>query len=382
MRAEVVSVGTELLLGEIIDTNATYIARALREIGVDLLYRSTVGDNEMRIAEVIDAALTRVDVVIVTGGLGPTVDDVTREGIVRATGRPLVFREDLLAQVKARFDALGVRMSENNRRQAHIPEGAEPIANPVGTAPIFVLETERGVIIVLPGVPGEMRHLLDHEIIPWLQAHLETPAVIRSRILRTVGVGESRIDSKIGDLMHGTNPTVGLAAHSGQTDIRITAKAADQEGAEALIAPMEAAIRERLGDWIYGTGEETVEAVVAAMLAERSATLAIHETGTGGLLAERLRQVECPFAGGLRGDAPKPSREAAEALRQAGQTTYGLMAVIDPDEGTLVAAAGPEGSMERQYPWTDRIRTDTPIWAVTLALALLRRVITRGGSSR
>jgi nicotinamide-nucleotide amidase len=382
MRTEVISVGTELLLGEITDTNATHIACALREIGVDLLYRSTVGDNEIRIAEVVDAALARVDVVIINGGLGPTVDDVTREGIARATGRPLVFREDLLAQVKARFDALGVRMSENNRRQAYIPEGAEPITNPVGTAPIFILETGRGVVIVLPGVPGEMRTLLEREIIPWLQAHLEAPAVIRSHTLRTVGVGESRIDSKIGDLMHGHNPTVGLAAHSGQTDIRITAKAANEAEAEALIAPVEAEIRRRLGDWIYGTGEATIEEAVSAMLVERGATLVIHERGTGGLLAERLRQAGLPFICDDRAEAQPPSQEAAEALRQAHGTTYGLVAAVDSDAGTLVAAAGPEGGQERRYPWTDRIRTDTPIWAATLGLALLRRLITHSQSKQ
>lgn len=383
MRAEIVSVGTELLLGEITDTNATHIARSLREIGVDLLYRSTVGDNEIRIAEVINMALGRVDVVIVNGGLGPTVDDVTREGIARATGKPLIFREDLLAQVKARFEALDVRMSDNNRRQAYAPEGAEPIANPVGTAPIFTLETEYGIVIVLPGVPSEMQYLLEREVIPRLQAHLKAPAMIRSRILRTVGLGESKIDALIGDLMHGSNPTVGLAAHSGQTDVRITAKAASREKAEALIAPMEAEIRDRLGDWIYGTGQETVAEVIAALVTESGATLAIWESGTDEQLTKRLREAGLsPLNGENTTDTTPPSGEAAEALRTAFGATYGLMVMIDSEAGSFVATAGPEGQRERHYYWTGKERTDTSTWVATLALALLRRVMLQSNSNR
>jgi nicotinamide-nucleotide amidase len=329
---------------------------------------------------VADIALARADVVIVNGGLGPTVDDVTREGIARATGRRLVFSEDLLAQVKARFDLLGVPMSDNNRRQAYMPEGAIPIANPVGTAPIFILETERGTVITLPGVPGEMQYLLEHEIIPWLRAHLGAPAVIRSTILRTVGVGESQIDSRIGDLMLGANPTVGLAAHSGQTDIRITAKAASEAEAEMLIAPMETMIRERLGDWIYGTGEETVEDIVVAMLTERNATLAIRESGTNGLLAARLRKTGFPFSQDDSVEIHKPSKDSAESLRQSHETTYSVMAAINLEEGTSIAAAGPGSQRERHYPWTGTERIDVLGWAVTLALALLRRVVQRDSS--
>lgn len=375
MRAEIVSTGTELVLGEITDTNMTHIARALREIGVELLYCSTVGDDERRIAEVIDIALDRVDVVIVNGGLGPTVDDVTREGIAHATHRPLVVQSELLEVIAERFKQLGVRMTENNRRQAFVPEGAQAIQNPVGTAPIFILETERGVVITLPGVPSEMAYLLEREVIPWLQAHLEAPTTIRSRALRTAGVGESRIDALIGDLMHGINPMVRLAAHSGQTDIRITARAATEAEAEALIGQVEAKLRERVGKWIYGMDDETLEEVIAEMLAAQTATLAIWEAGTNGLLSERLKRAGAAFLIGEAAAEEGSAEEAAEALRQARQTTFGLLVRIDPEKGTIIGVAGPQSARSRHYPWTASERADAPIWATTLGLAMLRRAI-------
>ena len=199
MQAELISVGTELLLGEITDTNATAIAKALTEIGLDLIYRTTVGDNQQRIAQIIDLALDRVEVVITTGGLGPTVDDVTREAVAQATGHPLEFQPILLEQISNRFRRFGVEMSENNRRQAYVPQGAIPIENPVGTAPIFILKTERGVVMTLPGVPREMKHLLENALIPWLKDYLGESAVIKSQTLRTVGIGESQIDIRIAD---------------------------------------------------------------------------------------------------------------------------------------------------------------------------------------
>jgi competence/damage-inducible protein CinA-like protein len=168
MRAEIVTTGTELLLGQIDDTNATYLARQLRDQGIDVFFRSTVGDNELRIAQVLEQALARADLVLVTGGLGPTVDDVTREAVARATGRTLVLHPELLAQSEAFFARFGAPMGANNRRQALLPEGCIPIENPVGTAPGFIVEDERGTIITLPGVPREMRYLMEDTVIPYL----------------------------------------------------------------------------------------------------------------------------------------------------------------------------------------------------------------------
>ena len=288
MQAEIISIGTELLLGAIVDTNAAYISRRLAEIGIDLYHRVTVGDNEGRIARCIEEALERADVVICSGGLGPTVDDVTRQAVAQATGRELVLDEEMLGWIEERFRGWGHPMSENNRRQAFKPEGAIAIENPVGTAPIFIVQDQRGDVIVLPGVPHEMEHLMEHEVIPYLRRKLGHQVVIKARVLRTVGIGESQVDSRIGDLMESANPTVGLAAHPGQTDVRIVAKAASEEEADRLIAEMEEQVRQRLGKVIYGVGEETVAEVVVRMLAERELTLGTVECGVDGVVSRRI----------------------------------------------------------------------------------------------
>ncbi len=314
MHAEIVVTGTELLLGEIVDTNSTMMARMLRDIGLDLYYKSTVGDNRARMAAVLKIALDRSDIVLVSGGLGPTVDDVTREAVSDVTGRPLIFRQDLLDQIAARFARFGRPMTENNRRQAQVPEGALPIENPVGTAPAFIIEDRRGCIICLPGVPGELEYLMTRRVIPYLKERMGEASVIKARVLRTCVIGESQIDTLIGDLMTRGNPTVGLAAHSGQVDVRITAKAANQAEADQLIAPLEAELRARLGHVIYGEDRQTVEEVVARLLAERGMTLALVDSVTGGEVAERLRNT--PHAGVLV-SAEYPSGEEAWAASQA-----------------------------------------------------------------
>jgi nicotinamide-nucleotide amidase len=289
VHAEIVVTGTELLLGEIDDTNSTMMARMLRDIGLDLYYKSTVGDNRGRTAAVLNIALDRSDVVLVSGGLGPTVDDITREAVSDVTGRHLVFRQELLDQIAARFARFGRPMSENNRRQAYVPEGAIVIENPVGTAPAFIVEDPRGAIICLPGVPRELAYLMQERVVPYLKERVGEAAVIKAKVLRTCVIGESQIDSLIGDLMVGGNPTVGLAAHAGQVDVRITAKASTQAAADRLIEPLEAELRHRLGHAIYGQGSATLEEVVAHSLAERGMTLALADDVTAGQVADRLR---------------------------------------------------------------------------------------------
>ncbi len=397
MNAEIITIGTELLLGEIVDTNSAYLARAIRDIGLDLYYLTTVGDNEERTAAAISTAMDRADIVITTGGLGPTVDDVTRPAVARATGQPLQFRPDLLEQIAERFSRWGTRMSSNNRQQAYVPAGAIGLENPVGTAPCFIVETERGGIISLPGVPREMIHMMEHSVIPYLQERMGAPAIIVARSLRTAGLGESRIDAVIGDLERLSNPTVGLAAHAGQTDIRITAKASLAEEAEALIEPIVQEIRDRLGIHIYGEGTETVEEVLLSLMKEKGLTLALAEAGTEGLTGERLagamhseqvvrRMVHGADWGelatelGLPGavDVPLGDRaeEAAEEVRQAAGTSVGLAVLSElNDEGwpTMAIALSTDSgkqSRERGYGGPpEHLIT----WASTLALDRLRR---------
>lgn len=289
LKAEIVTTGTEILLGEIVDTNAAWIAQQLRESGVNLYYKSTVGDNEPRIRQLIEQGMRRSDVIICSGGLGPTVDDVTRQAIANATGRPLILHEEALATLKERFARFGVEMTPNNMQQAYIPEGAILIPNPVGTAPGFIVETETCAVIALPGVPREMKHLMTETVLPYLRRRADHTGVIRRRVLRTIGVGESMIDATLGELMYGSNPTVGLAAHTGQVDVRITARADTEAAAEELLDQIEAQVRERVGRYIYSTTPgERYETVVVRTLQTAGATLALLETNTRGLLAQRI----------------------------------------------------------------------------------------------
>ncbi len=290
MKAEIILTGTELLLGEIVDTNSMVIARLLRDIGLDLHYKTTVGDNEARIAEVLRHALSRVDVVIVSGGLGPTVDDVTRQAAAAAADRKLIYSPALEQQIAARFAKFGRKMGENNKRQAWIPEDALPVENPVGTAPCFIVETEQGSIICLPGVPRELEHQMKQAIIPWLKEKMGPPQRIKAKILRTCGIGESNIDRKIDNLMRLNNPTVGLAAHLGQVDVRITAKAPTLAEADALIAPVETEVRQRLGDVIFGVDDDELADMVGRLLKERGLQLAVVDTLTGDELAHEWRK--------------------------------------------------------------------------------------------
>lgn len=306
-KAEIITIGTELLLGEIVDTNSRYIARALRDEGVDLYWTSTVGDNPERIAEAIQGGLQRSEIIICTGGLGPTVDDPTRDAVALAMGVETEFKEELWQQVIERFARFGRKPTENNKRQAYIPKGAIPVENMVGTAPSFICETEDSAVIALPGVPSEMEYLMQNDILPYLRERFDIQGVIKTRVLRTAGVGESQIDELIGDLEKGSNPTVGLAAHAGSVDVRITVKADSEKDAQALIAPLEAELRERLKDWIYGADEETLEGAALANMDSKDWQLVVVEAGLGGRLTQRLAEAKGPFRGGeVLVESPNP----------------------------------------------------------------------------
>ena len=288
MNAEIITTGTELLLGEIVDTNAPFIARQLRAIGVNLYYKTTVGDNRERLAYALRQALKRSDVVIVTGGLGPTVDDITREAVADATGRELELRPEIVDHLKAFFGQRGRSFTENNLRQAYLPRSSRMIPNPIGTAPGFIVEDARGVIITMPGVPREMERMMTEQVIPYLQEKMGESLVIVTRVIHTAGIGESAIDNMIGHLMTRSNPTVGLAAHLGQVDIRLAARAGSRAEAEALIAPAEAEIRGQLAPWIYGVDEDALGSVIARWLRQHDAKLAIFETNTRGAILEKF----------------------------------------------------------------------------------------------
>ncbi len=292
MHAEIVVIGTELLLGQIIDTNAAYLAQQLASIGVNLYYKSTVGDNQGRMVETLQRAVDRSDIVITTGGIGPTLDDMTRETVAEALGVALELKPHLLEQIKR---MMGSRYTDNNARQAHIPAGALPIENPVGTAPGFFAPTPRGgVVISLPGVPAELRYLMENVVIPHLKERFKIEAVIVSRTLKCLGLTESYIDQALDDLIKaGDNPTIGLLAQMqlGEIHVRLTAKAANEAAAAALIDPLEAQVRERLEKAVFGTGEVEYEEAVANLIRQHNATIAVAESGLSGGVGHQLSTV-------------------------------------------------------------------------------------------
>ncbi|RJQ25214.1 MAG: competence/damage-inducible protein A, partial [Peptococcaceae bacterium] len=289
MIGEIIFTGTELLLGQILNTNAQYLQQALADLGIDLYYQVTVGDNLQRLAEAIEQASRRADLVIIGGGLGPTEDDLSREALARALDLPLIQDERALQVVRRFFDERLIPMPANNLKQALIPKGGLALDNPVGTAPGIILEQNRHTYILLPGPPPEFKFMIDRQAAPYLVKKLgKQKSTIRSRVLKLCGIGESAADEKLGELLHSANPTLAPTSRFGEVHLRITAKADEPALAERMNDETEARVWERLGRYIYGRDGETIAGAVGKLLLERSLTLATVETCTGGLLAHQL----------------------------------------------------------------------------------------------
>ena len=293
MRAEIVSVGTELLLGQIVDTDAAHLSRLLPEFGIDLHYRVTVGDNEARLTEALRLALRRSDIVFTIGGLGPTEDDLTKETVAKLVGDEMVLDEESAEHMRSFFASRGIRMPETNLKQAMVPRRGRKLENPLGTAPGAAFETEDGkVVIVLPGPPGEFVPMVNERVAPYLREIVgEGAGVIKSRVLRIAGLGESSVEERVKHLLRSPNPTVAPLASVGEVHLRITAKAASAAEAEEMIDEMDSKLVAELGDRVFGRDEETLEAVVVRSLIERGLTLGIAESCTGGLIANRITDV-------------------------------------------------------------------------------------------
>ncbi|SNY39617.1 nicotinamide-nucleotide amidase [Orenia metallireducens] len=292
MKAEIITIGTELLLGQIIDTNSQWIGQKLAEIGVDLYYKATVGDNKKRILDTLQSSIERSDIIITTGGLGPTQDDLTRECIAEALGLDLSKNEDLLEEIKGYFNRMGRNMADNNIKQAYLPEGAVAIANSEGTAPGILLDQAGKIIVAMPGVPIEMKAMMVETVLPYLKKKFSKAEVIKSRVIKTCGIGESSLEELISDiLIEQTNPTIAPLASQGEVKLRLTAKADSEEEANKLINLKEAKLRERIGEYIYGYDDDNLEGVVAKLLWARKLTIATAESCTGGLIGDRLTSV-------------------------------------------------------------------------------------------
>jgi nicotinamide-nucleotide amidase len=291
MKAELISVGTELLLGEITDTNSAYLARSLQETGIDLYWMSTVGDNMGRLLDVLQRAWGRSDLIICTGGVGPTDDDTTREGIAALFGEEMVVQEELAEHLRQFFRRRGYEMPARNIKQATLIKSAKGLPNPIGTAPGWWAEKDGRVVICMPGVPSEMYRMWENEALPELRRRQGVSALL-TRTLKVVGVGESAAEDLIRHLISSPNPTVATYAKSDGVHIRVAAKSNDPAEAQRMVAAMEAKVREVLGANIYGVDNETLEGVVGKICKERGLTLAVMESCTGGQLANLITNVE------------------------------------------------------------------------------------------
>jgi nicotinamide-nucleotide amidase len=368
--AEIITIGTEILLGEIVDTNTHYLARNLRGLGIDLYRTVTIGDNEDRIASAIRESMERAEIVITTGGLGPTIDDPTREAVAKATGVETEFREDLWQQVVETIGRYGRAPSENQKRQAYVPKGALGIRNPVGTAPCFIVETERNAVISLPGVPNEMEHVLHESIIPYLQKRFNLNEVIKVRVLHCSGLGEGMIDEKISDLEMLSNPSVGLAAHTGVVDVRIAAKAKSESEANAMITVIETQVRERLGHVVFGVDEDRLDEVTLNLIAKRGWTLTAIESDLNGLLARII-----PHTASLSNLNPAQLMEALRAARANTHTDIALGVSVYTEERTAeMAMITPRGEKTHRITYGGPSRS-LPYWAVNLAINWLRTTV-------
>ena len=404
MRAEIISIGTEILMGEILDTNAQYVAQRLPAMGIDLFYMHQIGDNRRRLVELITQARGRSDVVLCTGGLGPTEDDITRDAIAESIGEEPYVVPELEAHLRNFFESRGGQMPEQNVKQATIVPSGESIPNPRGTAPGWWVEKDGAIIIAMPGPPAEMTGMWSNDVGPRLAARSDGTVLI-SRTLKTTGLGESTLDEALGDIRAGEDPTVGVYHKADGVHVRLASKALDEATARARIEPVEAAIRALLGDNIWGADEDTFQEAVARLLDSRGLSIAVMESCTGGLLASTITDVPGAsrfFRGGLvtytaeakihYGVDPDVieahgvvSNETASAMATAVRRQFGAdigvgitgVAGPEPHGGQPVGAVclgveTPDESYATGYTFA-QTRAAIKARAVTSALTLIRR---------
>ena len=402
MRAEIVSIGTEILLGEIVDTNAAFIASQLPEYGVDLLYVSQVGDNPGRLEEVLARAWQRSDLTFATGGLGPTEDDVTREAVAAVLGEAPSVDDDQRAVLEARFGERGRTLIERNLKQAWLIPSARAIANPRGTAPGWWVERKGRVIVLMPGPPAEMTHMWGEGVAPELERR--ATAILVSHTLKTAGLGESLVDQTLAPLLGSANPSIGLYARRDGVHVRISAKAPTRAEAWRLIHPLDEQARALLGDHVWGEDDDTLATGVGRLLRDRGLTLGLMESATGGAIANTITDVagasdyfrgslvtyttQTKVEHGVPGEIPAThgviSRETAEAMARAAREQLGAdlglgltgIAGADPVEGQ------PPGTMHLALTDGERVQYETWSYyqgreaakrrATTQALNLLR----------
>ncbi len=358
MKAEIIAVGTELLLGQIPNTNAQIISGALQEIGIDVYYHTCVGDNPDRLTEIFKTSFERSDVIILTGGLGPTKDDLTKETVASYLGIPLKVDNHSLKKLKGLFAHRGKHITKNNYKQALIPEGAIVIENKKGTAPGVLLRNNGRIIIMLPGPPIEMEPMLRRVV----DQHLSKICsdVIFSRVLRFYGIGESALEEELKDLIYQqTNPTIAPLAKMGEVTVRLTAKAKDQVSARRAIKPVKTEIIRRIGGFLYGFDNDSIEEVVSKLLSKFNKTISIAESCSGGLMAHKLTNISGIsqfFKRGIISYSNSSKFEllnvkietikkyGAVSMQTAKEMARGIRITSDTDIGvSITGIAGPDG---------------------------------------
>lgn len=356
MKAEIVAIGTEILFGQIVDTNSAWIATHLPALGIDLYYISTVGDNKGRLAETLRRAWDRSDLVITTGGLGPTEDDLTREAIAEMLGETMTLQPDLEATLRERFRRRGGVMPERNLKQATLIASSQAIPNPRGSAPGWWVERDGHIIVSMPGVRNEMYFMWEDQVEPRLRERSDG-TIILSRSIKTSGLGEALVDEMLSSLLSSTNPTIGVYAKTDGIHLRLSAKAAKRQDAEALLNDLEAKVRDILKDIIWGTDNDTPETIVGAILKLRSLTVATMESCTGGLLSSTITDVSgssAYFKGGvisytnevkIASGVPPATIEQFGAV--SGETAMAMAAAVRQRLGadiglSVTGVAGPE----------------------------------------
>lgn len=376
MQAELVIIGTELLLGEIVDTNAQFLARGLANCGINLYYKSTVGDNWVRIVETISRALSRSELVIISGGLGPTEDDLTRAAVAAVTNRTLELDVEALDTIEAYFrKRYGDRsMPPNNRKQAYLPTGAVVIPNRWGTALGFILELSRSAIVALPGVPAELEPMFTATVLPYLQQKFRGEVFV-TRNLSFTGIGESSLEELVKDIIQSqTNPTVAPYASQGVVRIRITARAATPEEGEALIDPVATMIAERTQPYLFSTTGQVLEEVIGERLTSAGWTLALAESCTGGLVGHRITNVPGSSRYFLRGYVvySNEAKAADLGVKQATLAQYGAVSretAAEMAEGVRAAAGADFGLAITGIAGPDGGTAEKPVGLVYIALA-------------
>ncbi|MEW6082070.1 MAG: competence/damage-inducible protein A [Bacillota bacterium] len=384
MKAEILTVGTELLLGQVVNENARYLSGRLAALGFDVFFETTVGDNYCRIREALRWSRGRADLVVVTGGLGPTEDDLTRQAVAGEMG--LELREDprALRWVEAFFQRRGRPMPAASRAQGLVPEGAVALENPKGTAPgLFIRDLQGKAVVLLPGPPKEMVPIWEDGVEPLLSQVFPLGEVIGSRLLKVHGMGEPDVEAAIRDLVHGTNPTVAPYVSGAEVHLRITAKAPTTEAAMCMVCPVEEEIRSRLGRYVFGSDHEELEHAAARALQARRLTLAVAESLTGGIISARVVNV-AGASGFFRGGIVAYSHEAKESLAMVPRETivqHGVVSwqcAMDMAKGARVTLGADVGVGVTGTAGPDAQDPGHPVGTVYLAVdmgsqALIRR---------